>query len=181
MASFVKGSDTGSPMGRTRWGWRRRAVPALVGVVGVLLLAGTAEARQLPSAGGGAPTTTSTSSSSASGFEAPPQCTEIGTTRQEVSTSQQFQTGPACIGVGNRDVPNPSPACGGLPWGVPSPDFGQPLLIATGTEHVNKHTHTLTLTCVPPTPALPLPWLFGLGATALGTGAALLRRARSRN
>lgn len=149
-------------------------------MVGLLLVGGASEARQLRPAGGGPPQTNSTSSSSATGFEAPPKCKEVGTTRQEVWTSSQSQTGPACIGVGNRDVPNPSPACGGLPWGDPSPEFGEPLLIAEGTEHTNKHTHTLTLTCVPPTPALPFPWLMGLGAAAFGAGAEVLRRRRAR-
>jgi hypothetical protein len=93
-----------------------------------------------------------------------------------VTVTVQPQTGPACLGIGNRDIPNPSPACGGQPWGTPAPDFGETLIVPAGDQHANKHTHTLTLTCVPPTPALPFPWLAGLGLGVLGTGATLLRR-----
>lgn len=119
-----------------------------------------------------------TSTSTATAFEAPPKCDVVGTSREEVWTTQQVQAGPSCIGVGDRDVANPSPACGGFTAGDPDPGFGTTFLVPEGTENVNKHTHTLTVTCVPPTPALPAPWLTGLGLGVLGAGAAMLRRLR---
>ena len=122
--------------------------------------------------------TTTASTTTEEDFESPPKCEVIGSTRQEISTSQQVQGGSACIGIGNRDVPNGSPACGGLPAGSPDPYFGSTHLVADGVVNTNTNTHTLTLTCVEGTPALPLPWLTGLGLGVLGAGAALLRRLR---
>jgi hypothetical protein len=123
------------------------------------------------------PTTTS-STTSVTVFESPPKCEVIGSSRQQVSVTQQAQTGPACIGIGNRDVVNPSPSCGGLPPGQPEPNHGSTFLVQSGTQNTNTNTLTQTLECVPPTPALPLPWLTGLGAGVIGAGAALLRRLR---
>ena len=123
-------------------------------------------------------TTFTESSTSASGFESPPACSEIGSTRQVETLTLTVTVGPGCIGVGNRDVPNPSPACGGLPPAEPDPAFGTTFLVPFGVTNNNINTHTLTLTCVAPTPALPWPWLVGLGAGVLGAGARLVRRRR---
>ena len=124
--------------------------------------------------------TTTQSTTSASGFESPPACTVIGSTRQEQTVTVQLTIGPACIGIGNRDIPNPSPACGSLPPAQPpmDPAFGSAFAVLAGNQNVNTNTHTLTLTCVAPTPALPWPWLVGLGAGVLGAGAGMMRRRR---
>ena len=121
-------------------------------------------------------TTFTTSTTSASGFESPPACSEIGSTRQVVTLTVTPNIGPACIGIGNRDIPNPSPDCGSLPPRDPDPAFGQTFQVLPGQENFNTNTHTLTLTCVAPTPALPWPWLVGLGAGVLGAGAGMMRR-----
>jgi hypothetical protein len=125
--------------------------------------------------------TTTESTTTATGFESPPACSVIGSTREVQTVTLTNRAGPECIGIGNRDVPNPSPACGGLVPAPPpvDPSFGVPYLVPFGTTNTNFNTHTLTLTCVAPTPALPWPWLAGLGAGLLGTGAGLVRRRRT--
>jgi hypothetical protein len=125
-------------------------------------------------------TTTTVSSTTETGFESPPACSVIGSTREVQTLTFTVNVGPACIGIGNRDAPNPSPACGGLPPAPPpmDPSFGGPFLVPLGTVNTNTNVHTLMLTCVAPTPALPWPWLIGLGAGLLGAGAGLVRRRR---
>ena len=122
--------------------------------------------------------TTTESTTSATGFESPPACTVIGSTRQVETITPTLTVGPGCIGIGNRDVPNPSPACEGLPPAAPpvDPAFGTTFLVPFGISNLNINVDTLTLTCVAPTPALPWPWLLGLGAGVLGAGAGMMRR-----
>ena len=127
--------------------------------------------------------TLTTSTTSASGFESPPACTVIGSTRDVETVTFTLSVGPACIGIGNRDIANPSPDCPtepppGFPPAPPpvDPGFGTTHLVPFGTTNTNVNTHTLTLTCVAPTPALPWPWLIGLGAGLLGAGAGMVRR-----
>ena len=124
--------------------------------------------------------TVTESTTTATGFESPPACSVIGSTREVQTLTSALSVGPQCIGIGNRDIPNPSPACGGLPPAAPpvDPSFGVPFLVPFGSSNTNFNLHTLTLTCVAPTPALPWPWLVGLGAGVLGAGAGLVRRRR---
>jgi hypothetical protein len=128
-------------------------------------------------------TTITESTTTSSGFESPPACSVIGSTRQVQTVELNVAVGPACIGIGNRDIPNPSPNCPtepppGFPPGLPDPGFGTVHLVTFGNSNQNFNTHTLTLTCVAPTPALPWPWLIGLGAGVLGAGAGMVRRFR---
>lgn len=164
---------------------RRRLWPwTLAGLGAALLLHAVAGWGSLPGLAqqNGTNTTFSNSTTSSTGFESPPSCTTIGSTRQVQTFTLTETIGPRCIGVGNRDVANPSPACSGLSPAPPpvDPAFGSVFQVVAGTVNFNTNTHTLTLTCVAPTPALPAPWLGGLGAAALALGAAVLGLARRR-
>ena len=87
-------------------------------------------------------TTMTASTTTEEDFESPPKCEVIGSTPQEISTSQQVQAGAACIGIGNRDVPNGSPACGGLARRRARPLLRlDPSRRRRGGEHQHQHPH----------------------------------------
>ena len=61
-------------------------------------------------------------------------------------------TGPACIGIGNRDIANPAPACAGNPpaIGPGSPSRGDTFIVATGSINLNTNRHTDIVNCTAP-------------------------------
>lgn len=123
-------------------------------------------------------TTFTTSTTSSSSFESPPACTVIGSSRTVETVTLQFQIGPGCIGVGNRDIANPSPTCGPEFYGNPDPLHGTEFFVTAGTENFNANIHTETITCVAAVPALPWPALLGLGGLLTGAGAWWMGRRR---
>jgi hypothetical protein len=73
--------------------------------------------------------------------------------------------GPACIGIGNRDIANPAPACGGNPaaTGVDSPSRGTAFIVVVGSINLNTNTHNNIVNCTAPR-VIPT---IGSGALAL--------------
>jgi len=118
------------------------------------------------------------SSTTSTSFESPPACSVVGASRQVETVTLQVTVGPGCIGIGNRDVVNPAPDCGGLPPANPDPSRGTPFLVTFGNSNVNANTHTETIQCVAAVPALPWPALLGLGGALSGLGWLGLKRRR---
>ena len=119
-------------------------------------------------------TTTSTSSHTILGCPpppVPPGCGLLdpgGTTL----TCVTLTFGPACIRVGNLDVPNDQP-CG------TTPPFGTPFIVAAGTENINTNTDTITFLCKASTAPALAPWALALCAAVL-VGYAVWRVSRTR-
>ena len=116
--------------------------------------------------------TTTTSTTSRTSFESPPACTTVGTARQVQTVTFTDLAGPACIGIGNRDIANPAPACGGAPPAAApvDPGFGTPFIVPFGSTNTNVNTQTETIQCVAAVPALPVPLFVGLGGALAGLG-----------
>src|SRR5690606_22224340 len=116
--------------------------------------------------------TTTQSTTSSSSVESPPSCAEIGTSRVVETITLTTHAGPMCIGIGNRDVANPTPVCGDVTQAPPpsDPGFGTTHIVPFGSTTTNFNTHTETIQCVAPVPALPLPLLVGLGGALTGLG-----------
>lgn len=117
-------------------------------------------------------TTTTVSSTSSTSFESPPACTSVGASRQVQTVTFTVTGGPACIGIGNRDIANPAPACAGFQPAAPPvhPAFGTVYLVPPGSVNSNANTHTETIGCVAAVPALPVPLFVGLGGALAGLG-----------
>lgn len=146
--------------------------------LGLHTLAGHLETSLFAQTGNTSFTTSTTTSAS---VESPPTCGVIGSSREVQTIETTTRIGPACIGVGDRDVVNPSPACGGAPPAAPpvDPGRGTVFIVVAGTQNFNTHVHTETITCVAAVPAVPWPALAGLGGLLTGAGAWWLRRRRT--
>lgn len=117
------------------------------------------------------------STSSSTSFESPPACSAVGSARQVQVTTFEVTVGPGCIGIGNRDIVNPSPQCAGLPpWPALDPGRGTVFLVPFGNQNLNTNINTETIQCVAAVPALPIPLLFGLGGALAALGAYGARR-----
>lgn len=121
---------------------------------------------------GGQNGTTTESTTSSTSFESPPDCSVIGSSRQVQTLTFQLSVGPRCIGIGDRDIANPSPDCQGLTPEAPpvDPDFGTVFLVPFGTSNTNANLHTETIQCIAAVPVLPWPALLGLGGALGGLG-----------
>jgi hypothetical protein len=155
---------------------RGRGLWVGTGVLAGLLLHGVAGWGSLVALAQGSVTFTSSFTTSSS-FESPPACT-VGSSRTVETATVQQTLGPLCIGIGNRDVVNPSPACAGVPAAAaPSDPFhGTVFLNLAGTTNFNDNTNTETIQCVAAVPALPWPALLGLGGILSGLGVWRVRR-----
>jgi hypothetical protein len=80
--------------------------------------------------------------------DASPSC--VPSTRTAVTLEETI--GPACIGIGNRDIANPAPACGGSPpaVGVNSPSRGDAFIVVVGSINLNTNFHTDIVNCTSP-------------------------------
>jgi len=116
--------------------------------------------------------TVTQSTTSSTSFESPPACSVVGSSRQVQTLTPRLSVGPECIGIGNRDLVNPAPACGGLPPAAPplDPGRGTVFLVPFGQSNTNFNLHTETVQCVAAVPALPLPLFLGLGGALAGLG-----------
>lgn len=108
-------------------------------------------------------------------FESPPACSPVGSSRVVALPLVVTNTlGPACIGVGDRSVANPNPACAGSPAAPPpvDPFHGQIILVPAGDLNTDVQTVIQTFQCVSASTAgvaaaIPtLPWS-GLAALAV--------------
>jgi hypothetical protein len=145
--------------------------------LGLHLVAGWWSAPALAQGGN---TTFTVSTTTSSSFESPPACSLVGSSRTVDTVTIQGTTGPACVGIGNRDISNPSPACAGLsPAAPPSDPFhGTVFLVLAGTSYINGNTNTETIQCVAAVPTLPRPALICLVSFLTGLGAWQLARRR---
>ena len=82
--------------------------------------------------------TFTTSTSSGAGFESPPTCNPIGSSRAVETITLEDRIGPDAILVGNRDT-------GGTVFPVPA-----------GTSNTNVNVHTQTFGCVAPITSVPI-------------------------
>lgn len=162
---------------RGRGLWVRGGVLAgllLHGVAGWWTPAGLAQ-------GGEPDITTTNSTSSSTSFESPPVCSPVGSSRVVLTTTVDSTFGPSCIGIGDRDIVDPSPACGGSPAADPpfDPSHGTAFVVVAGSLNINTHTHFETFQCIAAVPGLPWPALLGLGGMLSGLGMWRLRARRA--
>jgi hypothetical protein len=139
---------------------KKSSVWIAVGVAAGLLLHGVAGWWSLSALAQISNNTFTTSTSSSTGFESPPACTPVGSSRSAQTITLEDAIGPATIIVGNRD------------------NGGTAFEVLAGTSNTNVNTHTATFQCVAAVPALPLPGLVGMGLALGGIGAWMISRRR---
>lgn len=98
----------------------------------------------LPAFGQATNNTFTTSTSSNIGYESPPACSPVGSTRDEQTITLEDTIGPGTIIIGDRD------------------NGGTAFEVLAGTNNVNINTHTTTFRCVAALQAVPTLGLAGL-------------------
>jgi hypothetical protein len=182
MALRGNGVDTSVAGAGTRPALARPGAHAIHRTVLVLTLTAWTTCVSSPVFGGPTSTTTSTSSRTTLACPAPPfapDCVLEGQTLICVTTTTTF--GPACIGIGDRNVANalPCTGCSGC-IACEVPPSGTPFCVAAGNLNVNTNTDTTTFLCQStPAPALSAWGLAACAGLLLAYAARRLRASRA--